>query len=75
MISRDIAIVGCDDTALTRLYTPPITAITRDLRLLGETAARLLLETMNQGGGRTVTLPTQLVIRGSSICSPRSFEI
>jgi LacI family transcriptional regulator len=75
VVGRDIAIVGCDDTALTRLYTPPITVITRDLRLLGEIAARLLLETMNQGGGRTTTLPTRLVIRGSSMCSPRSFKI
>jgi LacI family transcriptional regulator len=70
VVGRDIAIVGCDDTALTRLYTPPITVITRELRLLGETAARLLLETMEHGGGRTVTLPTQLVVRASSVCPP-----
>jgi LacI family transcriptional regulator len=66
-VGHDIALVGCDDTALTRLYTPPITAITRDLRLLGETAARLLLETMHRSGGRTITLPTQLVVRASSV--------
>lgn len=66
-VGRDIALVGCDDTALTRLYTPPITTITRDLRLLGETAARLLIETMKQKGRKIVTLPTKLAVRESSI--------
>ncbi|MCB0124657.1 MAG: LacI family DNA-binding transcriptional regulator [Caldilineaceae bacterium] len=65
-IGRDMALVGCDDTELTRLHTPPITVISRDLALLGETAGRLLLAAMQQKGGETVTLPTHLLIRDSS---------
>jgi LacI family transcriptional regulator len=66
-IGHDLALVGCDDIDLARLYVPSITVIARDLRLLGETAARLLLETMQQGGGSLVTLPTRLVVRESSV--------
>lgn len=65
-VGRDLALVGCDDTELTRLYNPAITVIARDLALMGETAARLLLETINDGGGKTVVLPSQLLIRQSS---------
>lgn len=67
VVGKDLALIGCDDTELTRLYSPAITVIARDLALMGETAARLLLETIHDGGGKTVILPTQLVIRQSSL--------
>jgi LacI family transcriptional regulator len=70
VVGRDLALIGCDDTELTRLYTPSITVIGRNLALLGEVAANLLLDTMKQGGGQTIVLPTQLVIRQSSCCGP-----
>ncbi|MEZ4681094.1 MAG: substrate-binding domain-containing protein [Caldilineaceae bacterium] len=66
-IGRELVLVGCDDTELTRLHTPPITVIARNLALLGETAGRLLLAAMQQQGGETVTLPTHLLIRDSSL--------
>lgn len=71
-IGQDMALIGCDDTELTRLHTPPITVIARDLTLLGETAGRLLLATMQQQGGETVVLPTHLRIRASSCCPPQA---
>lgn len=43
-MGRDLALVGCDDTKLTRLYRPSISVTARDPALLGETAAQLLLE-------------------------------
>jgi LacI family transcriptional regulator len=69
-IGRDLALIGCDDIDLTRLYNPPITVISRDLRLLGETAARLLLDKINRGQRQTIVLPTRLVVRESSLCAP-----
>ena len=39
IVGRDIALIACDDIHLTQLYRPPITAIRRDLDLLGVTAA------------------------------------
>lgn len=69
-VGRDLALIGCDDTELTRLYNPAITVVARDLGQLGESAARLLLATMAQQGRQMVVLPTQLVIRQSSRCAP-----
>lgn len=71
-VGRDIALVACDDIHLTQLYQPPVSAIRRDLNLLGKTAARLLLQGIQRDalyvnrGDRVITLPTQLVIRESS---------
>ncbi|MEZ4865663.1 MAG: LacI family DNA-binding transcriptional regulator [Caldilineaceae bacterium] len=70
-IGQELALIGCDDTDLSRLHTPSITVVARDLGLIGETAARLLLTAMHQKGGETVLLPTQLLIRQSSTCSPQ----
>jgi LacI family transcriptional regulator len=66
VIGRDVALVGCDDLDIARLYTPPITVVARDLSMLGETAAHLLIQTIESGHGRTVNLPTYLLVRGSS---------
>lgn len=70
VIGRDLALIGCDDTDLTRLHTPSITVVSRDLGLLGETAARLLLGVMRQKQTESVILPTQLLVRESSTCPP-----
>ena len=67
-VGRDLALIGCDDTDLTRLHTPSITTVARDLGLIGETAASLLLSVMHQKRGETVVLPTQLLVRESSRC-------
>lgn len=69
-LGRDVALIGCDDTDLTRLHTPSITTVARDLGLIGETAASLLLSVMRHKRGETVVLPTQLLVRESSLCMP-----
>jgi len=69
VVGRDIALIACDDIHLTQLYRPPITAIRRDLDLLGVTAARLLLQGIEGAGARrkpVIKLPTELVIREST---------
>lgn len=70
-VGVDVALVGCDDTDLTQLYVPGITAVARDLRQLGTTASELLISIMNRQPGRTITLPTRLKVRGSSFGAPR----
>lgn len=68
-VGLDMALVACDDMPLTQLYRPPISAISRDLSLLGKTAARLLLRGIQDKKGRTervIKLPTELIIRESS---------
>ncbi len=69
IVGRDMAVVACDDMSLTRLYRPSITTISRDLNLLGKTAARLLLRGIQDKKRRTeriIKLPTKLIIRESS---------
>jgi len=65
-VGRDLALVGADDLDLTQLYSPPITVIARDLSLRGELAVQLLIDTIRQHSGRAITLPTTLIVRGSS---------
>ena len=69
IVGHDMALVSCDDMPLTRLYRPSISAVSRDLNLLGKTAARLLLRGIEDKKGRTeriIKLPTKLVVRQSS---------
>jgi LacI family transcriptional regulator len=72
IIGRDLALIGCDDTDLTRLHRPSISVVARDLGLIGETAARLLLNLLLHKRAETVVLPTQLFVRESSTCPPLS---
>jgi LacI family transcriptional regulator len=67
-IGRDLALVSCDDVDLTRLYRPPISVVARDMYEMGRVACNLLLERINdaEARARSVTLPTHLVVRGSS---------
>jgi LacI family transcriptional regulator len=67
-VGRDIALISCDDTPLSELYSPPITVVARDNRLQGQIAAELMLERL-QGkdpGPRKVVIPTELVLREST---------
>jgi LacI family transcriptional regulator len=70
-VGRDIAFVTCDEIDLMRVFTPPISAVTRDAALLGERAASLLIDTLVNGAPHRVEhLPTQYVARGTSIPPP-----
>ena len=66
-IGRDMAVVNCDDIDLARLYNPPITAIARDLGLMGKSAAHLLLESIRTGDHRVMSIPTKLLVRESTM--------
>ena len=73
-VGREVAVIGCDDTELTRLHEPPITVIARDLAMLGTSAANLLIETIATGIGRDISLPVKLTIRQSSSLPYRRFD-
>ena len=65
---KDIALVSCDDVPLSELHDPPITVIDRDVSRIGEVAARLALERIEDPARppRRVLLPTSLVLRDST---------
>lgn len=68
-IPNDLALVAYDDTDVTALFAPAITVVARDIHRIGAEAARLLLERLRADApaarGRTVVIPTGLVVRGS----------
>ena len=65
----DIALVGFTETALAQLVEPPLTSVEQPTIELGETAARLLLELINQTSPpepQTISLHAILNVRKSS---------
>jgi LacI family transcriptional regulator len=63
----DVALIGFDDFALADAFDPGITVVAQDTAHLGATAADLALARLHgdRSRARTVTLPTQLIRRGS----------
>lgn len=66
---RDISLIGCDDTPVAQVASPPITIVDRDLGQIGRTAARIILDRLQNRNAPqpavVATLPTELRIRGS----------
>ncbi|WP_329455469.1 LacI family DNA-binding transcriptional regulator [Streptomyces sp. NBC_01497] len=67
-VPDDIAVIGFDDLPMARHTEPPLTTVRQPARLLGETAARMLLEHLGgtRAPGDPVVLPTDLVVRRSA---------
>jgi LacI family transcriptional regulator len=67
-IPEEMGIVGFDDLPWARLVSPRLTAVAQPTYDLGRTAAEMLVERAAdpEAPVRTVTLPTQLVVRDSS---------
>ncbi|HEV2358120.1 MAG TPA: LacI family DNA-binding transcriptional regulator [bacterium] len=67
-VPDDIAVVGFGDTIWAPLVTPPLTVIEQPSRLMGETAARLLLAAISgepSAGDQAVVLESRLILRES----------
>ncbi|MFC8455011.1 LacI family DNA-binding transcriptional regulator [Kitasatospora sp. NPDC057223] len=71
-VPRDLSIVAWDDSALTRVVRPAITALTRDIRAYGARAAQTLLAEIADGSGASSrTEAARLVPRASTSPVPR----
>ena len=71
-VPDDLAVVSFDDPFFADILDPPITALARNDRELGELAASLLLhaiETGKLGPPTEVRLPVELIVRRSCGCS------
>jgi LacI family transcriptional regulator len=70
-IPDDVALVSFDDPLFGDLLEPPVTALARNERELGELAASLLLHAFQTGVRATpaeVRLPVELIVRRSCGC-------
>ena len=65
---RDMSVVGFNDMPFSERFAPPLTTIGIPQYEMGAAAAELLLERLQDSGAgvREVTLPPQLVVRGST---------
>jgi len=68
-IPDDIALVGFSNNPITSLIEPPMTTVEQPSHKLGQTAATLLLEQIendSDGETKTIVLKTKLIVRGST---------
>lgn len=68
-VPQDVAVMGFDDIPMAKLVSPPLTTVAQFPEALGHRAIELLLERMAgkvTGGGRTVEMPFELVVRESA---------
>jgi LacI family transcriptional regulator len=68
-VPEDIALAGFDDLAFASELAPPLTTMRQDIQGIGQEAARNLLTLLDrpEDGPRRVLLPTELVIRQSTV--------
>ena len=66
-VPDDVSIVGWDDSLISQVVHPPLTAITRDITTYGAEAAHRLLEAVDGiGDGDVETIRGELTTRGST---------
>ena len=70
-VPDDVSLVGWDDSLISQVVHPPLTAITRDITAYGATAARHLLDAIDgSADGDVETARGELTTRGST--APRA---
>jgi LacI family transcriptional regulator len=67
-VPEDVALAGCDGTALAAQLTPALTTIAIPARRSGQRSAEVVLQRIRDGSGVPVceVLPTRLVVRRST---------
>jgi DNA-binding LacI/PurR family transcriptional regulator len=68
-VPDDVALAGFDDLEFATRLDPPLTTIRQGVQEQGAEAARMLLHLLRDkaGGPRRIILPTELVVRGSTV--------
>lgn len=68
-VPQDVALVGFDDTFLSRYLAPPLTTVRAPIEQVGQEAVQQLVGLIRRGRADSlVLLPTELVIRHSCGC-------
>lgn len=72
VVPRDVSVVGFDDIELSRFTATPLTTVHQDFEGIGHTLVRMVLDQLRGVPleNEAVTLPTELVIRGSTAPPP-----
>jgi DNA-binding LacI/PurR family transcriptional regulator len=64
-VPGDVAVVGYDDIAIAEHTVPPLTTVRQNGPLVGRLLAETLLEYLRTGVVTDVSIPAELVVRGS----------
>ncbi|MFP4321479.1 MAG: LacI family DNA-binding transcriptional regulator [Anaerolineales bacterium] len=72
-VPRDVTVVGYDDIPMAALFSPPLTTINQQATETGRIATQILLQLIDDDIPAAVTVPTQLVVRGS--CAPPRAQV
>ncbi|GGF43564.1 transcriptional regulator [Microbacterium sorbitolivorans] len=65
-VPDDVVVAGFDDSGLAADFEPSLTTMRQPWERIGEQMVAMLLEVIDGGAGRTLTLPTELVVRESA---------
>lgn len=67
-VPNDISVIGFDDIEIVKFTTPKLTTVRQDTDLIGENAAKVLLNQINENNKvfSAITIPVELVIREST---------
>lgn len=67
-VPQDVAIVGFDDSLVSRMVEPELTTVHIDTSKMGQLAAVRLFEFIEEGNEQSeiITMPTRLVVRGTT---------
>jgi DNA-binding LacI/PurR family transcriptional regulator len=69
-VPGDVAVIGFDDSVITRYTSPPLTTISQPIRQLGWEMAKMLVSLIAGEPAGSLILPTRLVIRESTEPGP-----
>jgi DNA-binding LacI/PurR family transcriptional regulator len=72
-VPDDISVVGYDDTISASYLNPPLTTVKFPVAEMGRRAGQIILELAQEEGSlpaQTITLPVELVVRGSTAPPP-----
>jgi DNA-binding LacI/PurR family transcriptional regulator len=65
-VPADVAVVGYDDIPLASHINPPLTTIRQDATLAGQLLAETLIRHLRTGAITSVSIPAELIVRGSA---------
>jgi DNA-binding LacI/PurR family transcriptional regulator len=66
-VPEDVSVVGYDNIGASALTVPGLTTVTQNIRIAGETMVDLLVRKISGESVRSRVVPTELIVRGSSL--------
>jgi LacI family transcriptional regulator len=65
-VPRDLSVIGYDDIPMASTFVPPLTTISQQGPLIGQTAAQLMFDAIGGAPPQLINMPTHLVVRQST---------